>query len=99
MEVMKGKEERWYDLGFYLDIPQSKLDDIKMHYHSDVQRMQASLDYWKRTHPAPSWKKVAEALRGVGDDVLAEEVITKYVRGICSNICRHNKGYKISLRT
>ena len=96
MEVIKGKEERWYDLCVFLDIPLSKLDDIKRHYQTDVQYMQASLDYWERTYPAPSWKMVAEALRALGDDVLAEEVITKYVRGMCSNICRHNKGYKIS---
>ena len=97
MEVMKGKEGKWNDLGFYLDIPPSKLDDIKSHYQTDVQRMQASLDYWERTHPAPSWKMVAEALREMGEGTLAEEVTTKYVRGMCSNVCRYNERYKMPL--
>ena len=97
MEVMKEKEWNWNILGRGLDIPRSKRDDIRRHYQTDLQCMQASLDYWERTHPAPSWKKVAEALQRVGEDTLAEEVTTKYVRGMCGNVCRYIKRYKMPL--
>ena len=85
MEVMKGKEGKWYNLGWWLDIPLSKLYDIRRHYQTGVQRMQASLDYWERTHPAPSWKMVARALREMDEVTLTEEVTSKYVRGMCIN--------------
>ncbi len=64
----------------------SKRNPISDHYQTDVQRMQASLDHWRRTHPAPSWKLLARALRGVGEEALAEEVTRRYVRGayMCS---------------
>ena len=97
MEVMKGKEKRWNLLGLFLDIPPSKCNYIMHRYQTDIQCMQASLDYWVRTHPAPSWKMVAEALRKMGEDTLVEEVTTKYVRGMCSNVCRYNERYKMPL--
>ncbi len=70
------------DLGLWMDVPRSKRDAIRDHYQTDVQRMQASLDHWRRTHPAPSWKLLASALRGKGEEALAEQVARRYVRGV-----------------
>ncbi len=82
MAVLKGKEGIWRNLGWGMDIPRSKLNQVNEHYQTDVQRVQASLDHWRRTHPAPSWKLLARALREVGEEALAEEVARRYVRSV-----------------
>ena len=80
MEVVKGVEDCWDDLGLRLDVPLSKRDEIYYHY-SDRLRMQALADHYTTHHPTASWKAVAEALQGVGLHKQADEVTTKYVKG------------------
>ena len=40
------------------------------------------VDEYVRRYPIPSWKKVATVLQRVELDKLADEVTTKYVRGM-----------------
>ena len=73
MEVVKEVEHRWLDLGDELDLPMSG------HGMADV------VDEYVRHHPTPSWKKVATALQRMKLDKLADEVTTKFVRGMDVN--------------
>ena len=64
-----------------LDLPESKVAEMKRNYHSPSQRRDAYLDLYVTTHPCPSWRQVAEALRGVFLDHQADVVESTYVQG------------------
>ena len=81
MEVVKEVEHRWEELGREL-VPLSKLWNIKGLYQSDHLRMEAVVDYFVKYHYDSSWKEVATALQGMKLHKLADEVTTKYVRGM-----------------
>ena len=74
MGVVKKMEHHWEDLGYKLGIESSS-----------VQGMAGVVDEYVRCHPTPSWKKVATALKEMKLDKLADEVTTKYVRGMDVN--------------
>ena len=77
MEVMKEVEDRCNELGLKLGL--RKLVVFRMHGMADV------VDEYVRRHPTPSWKQVATALQEMKLDELADEVTTKYVRGMDVN--------------
>ena len=77
IEVMKDERHRWKDLARKLDVLKSA-----MHGMEDV------VDEYVRRYPTPSWKNVALALQEMKLPMLADEVTTKYVRGMnvtCDN--------------
>jgi len=85
MEVVKGVEHRWWNLGRRLGVPESKMEEVKevgRFNHSDHHRMEAVLDYYVKYHPAPSWKHFAQALQKMELHKEADEVTTKYVKGM-----------------
>ena len=71
IEVMKEEKHRWKDLANELG-----LFTVGMHGMEDV------VDEYVRRYPTPSWKQVALALQEMELHKLADEVTTKYVRGI-----------------
>ena len=77
MEVVKEVEHRWQDLCHQLGLSLYRL--------SCVRGMADVVDEFVRHHPTPSWKKVATALQEMELDKLADEVTTKYVRGMDVN--------------
>ena len=82
LTVMKDVQD-WDQLGKWLSIPASKrVLEISQHHPTDSQRKVTLLTHWLHTHPAPSWKRVATALRLMDKYSLAEVVTTKYVRGM-----------------
>ena len=76
MEVVKKAEHHWEDLGFKLHLRTRHRRLQGVHGMADV------VDEYVRHHPTPSWKKVATALQEMKLDKLADEVTTKYVRGM-----------------
>ena len=85
MEVVKEIEHCWEDLGDKLDVRESKRKNIKSLYQSDHLRMEAMVDYFVKCHYDSSWKKVATTLQDMELHKLADEVTTKYVRGMDVN--------------
>ena len=65
----------------HLDLPLSKVAEIKRNYHSPSQRREAYLDLYATDHPCPSWSRVAEVLRYVDLDHQADVVKSTYVQG------------------
>ena len=59
LKALLGSLTDWCELGRWLDMPDSKLDTIKI---SDSNRMELMLTEWHQSHPAPSWQLVARAL-------------------------------------
>jgi len=86
MEVVKGVEDRWESLGLWLGVPLSKREKISSLYYSDHSRMQVLADHYTTHHPTCSWKAVARALQRMGLHKQADEVTTKYVKGMDVNV-------------
>ena len=76
MEVVKEVKHRWEDLGLKLRL---RMYQLSMYGMADVVKE------YVRHYPTPSWKKVATALQEMKLDKLADEVTTKYVRGMDVN--------------
>ena len=72
--------EKIDDLGGWLDLPQSEIDRIQKDYQSPTQRKEAYLDLYVHQHPCPTWRQVAEVLRGDLDQQ-ADLVENTYVKG------------------
>ena len=68
--VMKYERHRWMDLARKLGVWKP------MHGMEDV------VDEYVRRYPTPSWKKIVLALKEMKLPKLADEVTTKYVRGM-----------------
>ena len=87
MEVVKEVEHHWKDLGEELGLHTDvtsvggkvQIQLIGVHGMADV------VDEYVRRYPTPSWKQVARVLKEIGIDKLADEVTTKYVRGMDVN--------------
>ena len=71
------------DVGNWLDLPKSKVDEIETNYDSLFRRREAYLDLYATQHPCPSWKHVAESLHSIGLLCQADEVESTYVQGTC----------------
>ena len=74
MEVVKEVEHRWRDLSLKLGLP-----------FYGLSGMAEVVDEYVRRYPTPSWKQVATVLQEMKLDKLADEVTTKYVRGMDVN--------------
>ena len=81
MEVVKEIEHRWEVFGLLLQVLPSKLQNIKGLYKTNHLRMEAVVDYCVKYSPY-SWKDFVTALQEMELHKLADEVTTKYVRGM-----------------
>ena len=86
MEVMRGVEGRWEDLGSNLwgihKVQFSEIQKIQRLYQNDYQKMEAIIKQYVKHYPFRSWKQVSRALERMNLPQLAEVVTTKYVRGM-----------------
>ena len=75
----------WRELGDALGLPPSILDDISGQFQSDSgQCMVEMLDSWLMRHMhegSPAWWEVAEALRKINHDKMADALETVYHTG------------------
>ena len=87
MEVVKEVEHCWEDLGHKLGlrIHANMVGDKVQTQLSGVHGISDVVYEYVRHYPTPSWKKVATALQEMKLDKLADEVTTKYVRGMDVN--------------
>ena len=79
------------DIGDWLDLPQSKVDEIETNYDSLLQRREAYLDLYATYHPYPSWKEIAISLRKIGLYHQADKVESTYLQGIYVYTCNWGK--------
>ena len=77
-------EHRWEDLGEGLGFPKvnGRLTGVD---GEEIHGIAAVVDAYVRCYPTPSWKEVATVLQRMKLDKLADEVTTKYVRGMDVN--------------
>ena len=71
IEVVKEERHHWKDLAINLGV-----------WKRGMHGMEDVVDEYVRRYPTPSWKQVALALQEMELHKLADEVTTKYVRGM-----------------
>ena len=72
-------------LGRKLDLRTGIYNELYGVHGKEILGMADVVDEYVRRYPTPSWKKVATALQRMKLDKLADEVTTKYVRGMNVN--------------
>ena len=85
MEVVKEVEHHWEDLGRKLGLRLGLSSGLPLYRLSGVRGMAEVVEEYVRRYPTPSWKGVTAALQGMKLDKLADDVTTKYVRGVDVN--------------
>ena len=77
----------WFELGTFLDIPESKLREI-FHDYADVGVEECMIEMiitWRQL-AIPTWKAIIAALTGIGMSKLAIKIANKYSKYTCHNI-------------
>ena len=69
------------DLADYLDIPESKQEEITDQYFDESQCKHAIIEEFINNHPAPSWRLVAEGLYKNKHNRALQIVKQKYLKG------------------
>ena len=68
----------WYLLGVVLDVSKDTLDSIKKSHDTNVERCIEMLQCWITNSNNPTWETIHEALRNIGESVIAAEIACKY---------------------
>ena len=79
--VNDRSSDKWWYIGLWLNIPESKLNAIEGQHSSPDQRSRACWDLYITSHPSPSWKGVAYALYHWDCLEELEVVQKKYLKG------------------
>ena len=70
--------ENWYLLGLLLNISKDALDSIKKCHDTNIERCIEMVQCWITNSKNPTWEAVHEALRNIGESVIAAEIAAKY---------------------
>ena len=87
--------QKWEYVAHVIDIPYNKRDELKKQNPTTAQHKQACLYYWLSHHPAPSWRRLANALYVVREHGALEVLQVKYLKGKCAYMyiviktCKH----------
>ena len=71
---------RWYELGVQLDVPTSKLNEIRCNNPGDVYQCKLlMLQEWQRRPTLkPSWCTLVDALCKMEENVIAEKIAQQF---------------------
>ena len=70
--------DNWYRLGLQLNISKDVLDSIDKLHDTKVGKCIEMIQHWISRSYNPSWVTVHEALRNIGESVLAAKIADKY---------------------
>ena len=81
IQISSHINSKWYQFGLAIGIPKEILDNC-LSYPSE-QCVIEVLDYWLRVQKdgKPTWKTVAEGLRAIGHNSLADGILNVYKTG------------------
>ena len=65
--------ENWYLLGLLLNVSKDALDSIKKSHDTNTERCIEMVQCWITNCKNPTWEAVHEALRNIGESVIAGE--------------------------
>ena len=71
---------RWYELGVQLDVPTSKLNEIKCNNPGDVYqcKLLMLLEWQRRPTLKPSWCTLVNALRNMKENTIVERISQQF---------------------
>ena len=80
MHYLKDVVERWYELGVQLDVPLSKLKEIRSNNSSDIYQCKLlMLQEWQRQPTLKlSWCMLVDALHKMEESVIAEKIAQQF---------------------
>ena len=64
----------WWSLGYSLNIPDSTWTDIEQRHSDDRGQLEALIIQWLKVDPAPTWRRVINALDGMGEHQTADSI-------------------------
>ena len=85
LSVCEGVTD-WRGLGGWLNVLDSKCDDICRRYQTASERVEAVVKEWRAHHPAPSWKGLARTLYGMGEVRALRRLYGKYLTGMSCDL-------------
>ena len=77
-------KSHWYPYGEALGVSPKLLDEVKGMQLEDYDKLVEVLDAYFRTHsqdPPPTWREIAEALRVIGYEKMAVNIMKVYITG------------------
>ena len=80
MHHLKDIVERWYQLGVQLDVPISKLNEIRCNNSSDVYQCKLLMlqEWQRRSTLKPSWCTLVDALHKMEENVIANKIAQQF---------------------
>ena len=81
--------KKWYLLGLQLNLSTDTLDSIEKTHHDGDRQCIKMVQHWISSSKNPTWQDVHEALRNIGESVIAAEIARKY--NIQPSITREEK--------
>jgi len=70
--------KHWYLLGLWLNVSKDTLDSIEQSHGTKFRRCIEMIQHWMNNSRNPTWGTVHEALRNIGESVLAAKIADKY---------------------
>ena len=70
--------KKWYLLGLQLNLGTDTLDSIEKAHDSSYRQCIKMVQHWISSSNNPTWRDVHEALRSIGESVIAAEIASKY---------------------
>ena len=82
--VLDSMDDMWWDdFSRRVNIPKSEMKRIRSKYSSAKERKQAAIDYLISSHPAPSWRLVANALYLMYEETALAHLQQLFPTGTC----------------
>ena len=82
--VLDSMDDVWWDdFSLCVNIPGSEVERIKSKYSSDKERKLTAIEYLISSHPAPSWRLVANALYLMCEDRALAHLQQLFPTGTC----------------
>ncbi len=72
---------KWENLGKYLNFSREDIHLMKAKATNDFDCLIELCDNWIRSQTVPTWKKVADALKNIGEHELHDEFLNIYTTG------------------
>ena len=77
----------WKNVGFELDVPESKWEEISQQSSTEREKSLTLGDYWVNTAPDASWEKLAWVLYQEGEEKAAAVMKQYFPQGMCVLSC------------
>ena len=81
---LKSVQGKWREIGKALNVPETHIEQVEPYCAgNDVQGITEVIDFWMRNCGGkPTWRELANALKSVGQEQLANLLMEVYETGV-----------------